>query len=177
MRSLNEPITTMKKMLVCLFASVLAGFALPTRAADATGLKYGLYIHFGMDTFRHTGEKGQLPVERFAPASVNVKAWAHTAKEAGMTFAVMTAKHESGFCLWDSKDYGYDIAHSPYKGELLADFIAACKGENIVPGFHYSIADAYNEGAVRYTGPVPPPYFKVIKPTFRRSRGVVSDFF
>ena len=134
-----------------------------TTAADAPDLKYGLYIHFGMDTFRHTGEKGQLPAERFAPASLNVKAWARAAKEAGMTFAILTAKHESGFCLWDSKDYDYDIAHSPYKGDIIGDFIAACKAEGILPGVHYSIPDAHNEGAARFQGAVPPPYFSVIK--------------
>jgi alpha-L-fucosidase len=134
-----------------------------TPAANATNLKYGLYIHFGMDTFRREGEKGQLPVERFAPGSVNARAWAHAAKEAGMAFAILTAKHESGFCLWDSQGYDYDIAYSPFKGDLLAGFIAACKAEGILPGVHYSIPDALNEGSIRYKGVVPPPYFNVIK--------------
>ena len=149
------------KPFLCLWFAVFA--AGPLRAAGPSDLKYGLYIHFGMDTFRQPGEKGQLPVERFAPPAVNVPAWAHTAKEAGMTFAVLTAKHETGFCLWDSQDYEYDIAHSPYKGDLLADFLAACQAEGLVPGVHYSIPDAWNEGAVRFQGAVPPPYFKVIK--------------
>ena len=153
----------MKNTFLCLFASLLICVASNTKAADASDLKYGLYIHYGMDTFRHAGEKGQLPVERFAPASVNVKAWAHAAKEAGMTFVILTAKHESGFCLWDSQGYDYDLAHSPFKGDLIADFIAACKAEGIAPGVHYSIPDAYNEGAVRGQGVVPPPYFKVIE--------------
>ena len=153
----------MKKTLVYLLASFLAGGVFKAAAADAADLKYGLYIHYGMDTFRHAGEKGKLPVERFAPASVNVKAWTHAAKEAGMTFVILTAKHESGFCLWDSQGYDYDIAHSPFKGDLIADFIAACKADGIAPGVHYSIPDAYNEGAVRYQGVVPPPYFNVIK--------------
>ena len=153
----------MIKLLLCLwFAAFAAG---PLRAAEPADLKYGLYIHFGMDTFRQPGEKGQLPVERFAPPSVNVQAWVRAAKEAGMTFAVLTAKHETGFCLWDSQDYDYDIAHSPYKGDLMADFLAACQAEGIVPGVHYSIPDALNEGSVRFQGAVPPPYFKVIKPT------------
>lgn len=150
-------------MLIYLFAGLLTGFTFNTRAADGPDLKYGLYIVYGMDTFRQPGEKGRLPAERFAPPSVNVKAWAHAAKEAGMTFAVLTAKHESGFCLWGSQGYDYDIAHSPFKGDLIADFIAACKAEGVLPGAHYSIPDAYNEGAVRYKGDVPPPYFNVIK--------------
>ena len=153
----------MKTILVCLIASLLAGFSFNATAADAPDLKYGLYIHFGMDTFRHPGEKGPLPAERFAPTSLNVKAWAHTAKEAGMTFAILTAKHESGFCLWDSQGYDYDIAHSPFKGDIIGDFIAACKADGILPGVHYSIADAHNEGDARFQGVVPPPYFSVIK--------------
>jgi hypothetical protein len=115
----------MKNIFICLLSALLAGFLFHAAAADAPELKYGLYIHYGMDTFRHAGEKGRLPVERFAPASVNATAWAQAAKEAGMTFAVLTAKHETGFCLWDSKDYDYDIAHSPFKGDIPENQLAA----------------------------------------------------
>jgi alpha-L-fucosidase len=149
-------------MLVCLLAGLLGGLAHNTQAAEAPDLQYGLYIHFGMDTFRHAGEKGQLPVERFAPAGVNVNAWARAAKQAGMTFAVLTAKHESGFCLWESKDYDYDIAHSPFKGDLLGDFVKACKAGGILPGVHYSIHDTLNKGAGAQAD-VPSPYFNLIK--------------
>ena len=132
-------------------------------APNLSALKYGLYIHFGIATFTHPGERGEIPAERFAPAALDVKAWARAAKEAGMTFAVLTAKHESGFCLWDSADYAYDTAHSPFKGDIIGDFITACEAEGILPGVHYSIPDALNEGAVRFKGPVPPPYFALIK--------------
>lgn len=153
----------MKNLFVSLIVSLLASFTFNATAADAPDLKYGLYIFFEIDTFRQPGEKGQLPVERFAPTSVDVKSWAHAAKEAGMTFAVLTAKHESGFCLWGSTDYEYDAAHSPFNGDIIAAFIAACKAEGILPGLHYSIPDVYNEGFRRFQGSVTPPYFKVIK--------------
>jgi RNA polymerase sigma factor (sigma-70 family) len=119
---------------------------------------YGLYIHYGIATFANPGEKGTIPASRFAPASLDVQSWAHAAKQAGMTFAVLTAKHESGFCLWDSQDYSYDVGGSPFKGDIIADFIAACKAEGIAPGVHYSIPDEFNEGAV-----VSPAYFDIIK--------------
>ena len=126
-------------------------------------LKYGLYIHYGMPTFARTGGRGEIPASRFAPASVNVKPWAQAAKSAGMTFAVLTVKHESGFCLWDSAGYDYDVGGSPFKGDIIGDFIAACNAEGILPGAHYSIPDAHNEGAARANGPVPEPYFSLIK--------------
>jgi len=124
---------------------------------------YGLYIHFGSATFANPGEKGAIPASRFVPASLNVQSWAHSAKQAGMTFAVLTAKHESGFCLWDSPNYSYDVGSSPFKGDIIGDFIAACKAEGIAPGVHYSIPDQFNEGAVRYKGAVSRAYFDLIK--------------
>lgn len=130
---------------------------------DSSSLKYGLYIHFGTATFANPGEQGRVPAERFAPTGLDVKSWAHMAKEAGMTFAVLTAKHESGFCLWACADYNYDLAHSPVKTDIIADFIVACNDEGILPGVHYSIPDAYNESSAILKGPVPPPYFDVIK--------------
>ena len=48
--------TTMKNILICLFSGLLAGFPFNAAPADAPELKYGLYIHYGMDTFLHAGE-------------------------------------------------------------------------------------------------------------------------
>jgi len=150
-------------LMTCgLMVGAIAAFC-QDAAPSASNLKYGLYIHFGIATFANAGEQGQIPAERFAPTALDVKSWVHAAKAAGMTFAVLTAKHESGFCLWDSVGYGYDVAQSPFKGDIIGDFIAACNAEGIVPGLHYSIPDAYNEGAVRFKGPVSPVYFEQIK--------------
>jgi alpha-L-fucosidase len=138
-------------------------FAADTPAPDPSTLKYGLYIHYGMPTFAKPGEHGEIPANRFNPTSVNIKSWPHAAKEAGMTFAVLTVKHESGFCLWSSEGYDYDVSGSSFKGDIIGDFISACNEEGILPGVHYSIPDAHNEGAVRFQGPVPNLYFNLIK--------------
>ena len=132
-------------------------------APDVSKLKYGLYIHYGIATFAHPGEQGQIPVDRFDPTNVDVASWARTAKAAGMTFAVLTAKHESGFCLWDSAGYNYDIAKSPYKGDIIGNFITACNAEGIIPGLHYSVTDHLNEGPSGGRGLVSADYFELIK--------------
>ena len=153
-----------KRHHLTLIAAACLASAHPTFGqTDASSLQYGLYIHYGMPTFAKPGEQGEIPASRFAPVSVNVKSWAQAAKEGGMTFAVLTVKHESGFCLWPSDGYDYDIAHSPFKGDIIGDFIAACKAEGILPGVHYSIPDAHNEGSARFKGPVPNLYFNLIK--------------
>ena len=80
----------MKNTLVFLIASLLAGFSFNATAADAPDLKFGLYIHYGIASFAQAGEPGQIPAERFNPAALDVQAWAHAAKQVGMTFAVLT---------------------------------------------------------------------------------------
>ncbi len=100
----------MKNMIVCLIASLLTGLTLNATAADAPDLKYGLYIYYGIDSFAQAGDQGQIPAARFNPVVPDVKQWAHAAKQAGATFAVIYAKNSSGFCLWDSPDYDYDGA-------------------------------------------------------------------
>jgi alpha-L-fucosidase len=38
-----------------------------------------------------------------------------------MTYAVLTAKHVAGFCLWDSQYTTYDVMHPdcPYQQDLV----------------------------------------------------------
>jgi hypothetical protein len=95
---------------------------------------------------------GNLPVSKYTRANLDVKQWVHTAKLVGMSYAVLTAKHKSGVCLWDSKvmwtgkEYDYDVANSNYKTDVVAKFMAACLDEGIKPGLYYCISDPHNEG-------------------------------
>jgi alpha-L-fucosidase len=137
----------------------------PTASGPAP-FKYGLYVHFDISTFagyRGAKDIGHVPPERYAPTGLDVAGWVRTAKQAGMDCAVLTVKHEAGFCMWDAADYDYDVASSPVKTDVVAEFISACKAEGILPGIHYSIPDAHNEGTVLFKGPVGAEYFEFIK--------------
>ena len=56
-----------------------------------------------------------------------------------MKYAVLTAKHVSGFCLWDSKYTTYDVMHPdcPYKQDLVAQFIKSFKSRGLKVGLYY----------------------------------------
>lgn len=41
------------------------------------------------------------------------------AKLAGVKYMVLTTKHHSGFCLWDSETIDFDIASIPYKKDMV----------------------------------------------------------
>src|SRR3954465_14432225 len=40
---------------------------------------------------------------QFNPTAFDAKAWAKTAKDAGMKYVVITAKHHDGFCMYATK--------------------------------------------------------------------------
>ncbi len=97
-------------------------------------LRYGMFIHFNMNTFAGAEyDNGKMPAESFNPTNPDVDQWMRTARDAGMKYAVLTAKHTGGFCLWDSKvkwkgkEYDYDIASSGYKKDIVALFMESCR--------------------------------------------------
>ena len=54
---------------------------------------------------------------------------------------ILTAKHHDGFCLWPTKTTEHNITKSPWKkgkGDLIADFAAACKAEGLKFGIYVS---------------------------------------
>ena len=136
--------------------------ARPSSAPDGAALKAGLYVHFGLPTFANRGESASAALKRFGEGPIDVASWPKAAKQAGLTFAVLTAKHEAGLCLWRSKNSDYDLTQTPCQGDLIAEFIRACEAEGILPGLHYSIPDEHLEGP-KPKGPVGDLYFETIK--------------
>ena len=111
-------------------------------------LKYGMFIHFSLSTFDGKEQTpGSTPVSIYNPTNLDVDQWIWVAKDAGMKYAVLTAKHSSGFCLWDSRiqwqssEFDYDVAASPVKTDVVAAFLEACKKYDIMPGIYYCIMD------------------------------------
>ena len=135
-------------------------------------LRYGMFIHFGMSTF--TGREidaGDMPSATYAPTDLNVDQWIATARDAGMRYAVLTSKHVSGHCLWDSKvrwqgkEYDYDVGTSGDTTDVVAAFMKACKKHGIRPGIYYCLMDAHNSyGPKKWKADsLNPEYFRFVK--------------
>lgn len=131
--------------------------------ADA---EIGVLIHFDMPTFKPDYEFrnwGTHPdAATFNPTELNTDQWLETAQKLGAKYAVLVAKHCSGFSLWPTEAHEYSVKHSPWKdgqGDIVADFIASCKKYNIKPGIYASTtANGYlyadNPGLVQEGSPV-----------------------
>ncbi len=100
------------------------------------------FIHFTVNTFtdKEWGYGDENP-SIFNPTQLDAEQWAKTAKEAGLTELILTAKHHDGFCLWPSEYTEHSIKNSPYKngeGDIVREFVSACKKYDLKAGLYLS---------------------------------------
>lgn len=123
---------------------------------------FGMFVHFGIysqlagvwndTTYYGIGEWLMNPrVANIAPKEYMVKAKdfnpelfdahaiAKLAKEAGMKYIILGAKHHDGFALFDSKTDTFDVMDaSPLKRDVFKELATAAREAGLGFGFYYS---------------------------------------
>lgn len=121
--------------------------------------KFGLFIHWGIYSELARGEwvmnREKIPVaeysplaKSFNPAKFNAEQWVAIAKNAGMKYITITAKHHDGFAIYDSAVDDYNIVDgTPFKRDVLKELQIASEKAGIKLGFYYShTQDWYHKG-------------------------------
>lgn len=114
--------------------------------------RYGMFIHWGLYSIPGRGEwvrsVERIPHEEykkymneFKVEDYDPKEWARIAKKAGMKYAVLTAKHHDGFCLFDTQYTDFKSTNTPCKRDLVREFVDAFREEGIKVGLYFSIID------------------------------------
>lgn len=136
---------------------------------------FGMFIHFSFDSqlgvvISHSmAGASQDYLNRFInelPKTFNPKEFsgediAILAKLAGMKYLVLTTKHHSGYCLWDTKTTEFNIMNTPYGKDLVKEYVEACRKYGLAVGFYYSPEDfnfLYENGQTvrrRFLEPIP----------------------
>ncbi len=110
----------------------------------------GVIIHYIMDIYaphmtpsqiKSKKVRKKLHPSKINPTNLDVDQWIRSAKELGAKYAVLVANHCTGFSLWQTKVNDYCTRSLSWKngeGDIVADFIEACKKYNIKPGLYYS---------------------------------------
>ena len=120
------------------------------RVAPLMEKRFGMFIHWGLYAIpaRATrsewirsvdcvsNEEYQLYFDIFNPTDYDPKRWAKLAKAAGMKYAVLTAKHHDGFCLFDSKLTDYKSTNTPIGKDLVKEYVEAFRAEGIMVGLY-----------------------------------------
>ena len=124
-----------------------AEIIIPTKEQEIwADLEIGVLIHMDMQIFEpeydFRVQWGYQPTaEQFAPMQLDTDQWIKSAAAAGAKYAVLVAKHCSGFCLWPTAVHEYSIKGSPWKngkGDIVGDFFNSCKKYGLKPGLYYS---------------------------------------
>jgi alpha-L-fucosidase len=129
--------------------------------------RFGMFIHWGvysvpagvwqgtnitasgaewiMNRGRITVADYQKFPAQFNPTQFDANEWVKLAKDAGMKYIVITAKHHDGFAMYHSKASRFNIYDAtPFKRDPLAELAEACRKEGIKLGFYYSQAQDWN---------------------------------
>ncbi len=162
----------MKKLFLSLLAICCAAQTIFAQTAHDEHMKwwrearFGMFIHWGVyaqlagnwqgHQIGRGGEwimnRGKISVadyqqvaKTFNPVKYDAEAWVKAAKDAGMKYIVITAKHHDGFAMFKSAASKWNIADAtPYGKDILQPLAAACKKYGLKLGFYYSQAQDWN---------------------------------
>jgi alpha-L-fucosidase len=129
--------------------------------------RFVMFIHWGLYALPAKGEWyasiDRVPTDRyeqyfhtFDPVDYDPRRWARLAKEAGMKYAVLTAKHHEGFCLFDSAYTDYSSVHTPAGRDLVREYVDAFRAEGLGVGLYYSLVDWHHPDYPAYQDPFHP---------------------
>lgn len=119
---------------------------------DFMDKRFGMFIHFGPVSLRGTeigwSRGKEVPTieydnlyKEFNPLLFNADEWVKIAKDAGMKYLVITAKHHDGFCLWPTAFSDYNIMNSPFKRDMVQELSIACKKQGLAFCIYFTVAD------------------------------------
>jgi alpha-L-fucosidase len=81
----------------------------------------------------------------FNPVKFDADSWVRMARDAGMKYIIITAKHHDGFAMFGTRASPWNIVDAtPYGKDVLKMLAAACKKYDMRLGFYYSQAQDWN---------------------------------
>lgn len=127
--------------------------------------RFGMFIHWGLyaqDGCHWNGQYGrsehmmlrlQIPIveyekiaDEFNPVEFNADEWVKIAKEAGMKYMVITAKHHDGFAMFNSPVNSFNIVeHTPWKRDPIKELAEACEKQGLKFGVYYSLGRDWHD--------------------------------
>ena len=133
-------------------ASDLRSLSYADRMKWWTHDRFGMFIHWGLYSIKAkhewirnyekiSNEAYQVYFDEFDPVRFDPDLWAAVAKAAGQKYAVLTAKHHEGFCLFDSRHTDYKATNTPAGRDLVREYVDAFRAAGLKVGFYYSLID------------------------------------
>lgn len=131
--------------------------------------RFGMFLHWGLYSIpargewmrsfeKLTDEEYERYFREFDPVDYDPKKWTKAAKEAGMRYMVLTAKHHDGFCLFDSRYTDFKATNTKCGRDLIKEFVEAVRAEGLKVGLYYSLLDWHHEDYPHFSDGAHPMY-------------------
>jgi alpha-L-fucosidase len=108
-------------------------------------LELGMFIHIAPQTWQDSeSDTLATPAEKINPEKLDTEQWVRVAESMGATYIVFVAKHEGGFCWWQTDTTDFSIKKSPWRdgtGDILRDLSASCRKHDLKLGIYLSPQD------------------------------------
>ena len=139
--------------------------------------RFGMFIHWGLyaqwgchypstngtmlnGQSEHMMRHLQMPLAQYAkiaevfnPTNFNADEWVSIAKNAGMKYIVITAKHHDGFAMFNSPSSDYNIAkRTPWKRDPIKELADACRRQGLKFCVYYSLGRDWQDPDVPTKG-------------------------
>jgi alpha-L-fucosidase len=118
-----------------------AKLALPTAEQLAwQEMEIGVFMHFAPNTWQDLeSDDLSTPLSAINPKSLDTDQWAKCALELGAKYIVFVAKHQGGFCMWQTQTTNYSIGNTPWRdghGDVFADLSKSCQRHGLKLGVY-----------------------------------------
>ena len=108
-------------------------------------LELGMFVHFAPNTWQDTeSDNLTTPLSAIDPKDLDTDQWAQTAVNLGARYIVFVAKHQGGFCMWQTETTDYSIRNTPWQGghgDVLSDISASCRKYGLKLGVYVCPCD------------------------------------
>jgi len=133
--------------------------------------RFGMFVHWG-----HSSQQGielswplvggvfslplcgNIPVEQyhatassFNPQQYEPDTWAQLANRLGMQYVILTVKHHDGFALFHTQQTTFSIQHTPYKQDIVRQFVEAMQRAGLRVGLYFSLIDWHHPDYPAFT--------------------------
>lgn len=122
---------------------------------------WGLFLHYGLGSLPGGAGVAEWPagerqsrLREFRAENFEARALARFARECGMGYLVLTARHHDGFSLYDTAGLDdFDAPHSGAGRDLVAEFVEACREYDLLPILYHTTLDRRPEWDTGRCGP------------------------
>lgn len=137
----------MNPFLTVLISLVQAP-SLPVPTAEQLAwhdLELGLFVHLAPQTWQNSeSDLMTTDPKDMDPAGLDTDAWVEVAQQMDARYVVFVAKHEGGFCWWQTDTTDHGVKSTPWRngrGDLLAELALSCRDAGLKLGIYVSPQD------------------------------------